>query len=282
MRDRLGRPELCTLTPENRSYLSRSGQSRKRSVWMSRHTRKRDHMSHCTTKPTWCAPGEDRSAWTSTQSDQSTALNRWLRGQCFFMRTAKTHIRGLSESSLGTQAILLVMLRLLYGAIQWGQISDSLFEASSSSLYCVSEQGRLWQDARMRRLVWAFTVRLRGKLRYLFHMALLNFVWSAWSEPCYEKTCLQRFATSKDSNQFVQLQKLARELAFWTSSYYPAVGQQMEWSDCTDAQACQCFVVLIWTRSCKNVSYAICEQQRCRSACASAQSDQHLCCSLLR
>ena len=26
---------------------------------------------------------------------------------------------------------------------------------------------------------------------------------------------------------------------------------------------------------------SICEQQRCRSACASAQSDQHLCCSLL-
>ena len=29
-------------------------------------------------------------------------------------------------------------------------------------------------------------------------------------------------------------------------------------------------------------SYAICEQQRRRSACASAQSDQHLCCLLLR
>ena len=28
--------------------------------------------------------------------------------------------------------------------------------------------------------------------------------------------------------------------------------------------------------------FAICEQQRRRSACASAQSDQHLCCSLLR
>ena len=27
---------------------------------------------------------------------------------------------------------------------------------------------------------------------------------------------------------------------------------------------------------------AICEKQRCRSACAFAQSDQHLCCSLLR
>ena len=37
-----------------------------------------------------------------------------------------------------------------------------------------------------------------------------------------------------------------------------------------------------WARSCENVSYDICKQQRCRSACASAQSDQHLCCSLLR
>ena len=37
----------------------------------------------------------------------------------------------------------------------------------------------------------------------------------------------------------------------------------------------------IWARSCENVSYAICEQQRRRSACGSAQSDQRLCCSLL-
>ena len=37
-----------------------------------------------------------------------------------------------------------------------------------------------------------------------------------------------------------------------------------------------------WARSCENVSYATCKQQRHRSACASAQSDQHLCCSLLR
>ena len=38
---------------------------------------------------------------------------------------------------------------------------------------------------------------------------------------------------------------------------------------------------IIWARSCENVSYAICEQQRRRSACASAQSDQRLYCSLL-
>ena len=31
-----------------------------------------------------------------------------------------------------------------------------------------------------------------------------------------------------------------------------------------------------------NVSYVICEQQRCKPACASAQSDQRLCCSRLR
>ena len=38
----------------------------------------------------------------------------------------------------------------------------------------------------------------------------------------------------------------------------------------------------IWARSCENVSYDICQQQRWSSACASVQSDQHLCCSLLR
>ena len=32
----------------------------------------------------------------------------------------------------------------------------------------------------------------------------------------------------------------------------------------------------------ENVSYVICKQQRHRSACASMQSDQHLCCWLLR
>ena len=43
------------------------------------------------------------------------------------------------------------------------------------------------------------------------------------------------------------------------------------------------FVRSMWARSCENVSYAICEQQRHRSASASTQSDQHLsCCLLLR
>ena len=38
----------------------------------------------------------------------------------------------------------------------------------------------------------------------------------------------------------------------------------------------------IWARPWENVYYAICEQQRRRSACASPQSDQRLCCLLPR
>ena len=37
---------------------------------------------------------------------------------------------------------------------------------------------------------------------------------------------------------------------------------------------CTC---IIWARSCENVSYAICDQQRCRSACASVASDHVRC-----
>ena len=32
---------------------------------------------------------------------------------------------------------------------------------------------------------------------------------------------------------------------------------------------------ITWAGSCKNVNYVICEQQRCRSTCAFAHSDQH-------
>ena len=38
----------------------------------------------------------------------------------------------------------------------------------------------------------------------------------------------------------------------------------------------------VWARPWENVSYPICEQQRCRSACAATQSDQCLSCSLPR
>ena len=40
--------------------------------------------------------------------------------------------------------------------------------------------------------------------------------------------------------------------------------------------------IKFWAASWQNLFMLYCEQQRCRSACASASSDQRLCCSLLR
>ena len=75
-------------------------------------------MSRLMAKPTkWSvAQRRLRSTWASAQSDQSlhSALNGWLRTQCFFMRTATTLIRlggypDWLESSLGAQISLLVL-----------------------------------------------------------------------------------------------------------------------------------------------------------------------------
>ena len=70
---------------------------------------------HDKTNEMTCAPSKDRSAWASTQSDQShcCALSGKLRTQAFFMRTAKTDLTGwmhrLIESWLGAHGILLVL-----------------------------------------------------------------------------------------------------------------------------------------------------------------------------
>ena len=76
--------------------------------------KKYSKTSRIRTKPTkWpCAQRRLRSAWASTQSDQTLrcALNGWLRTQAFFMWTAKTLIRlggcpFWSESSLGARSL---------------------------------------------------------------------------------------------------------------------------------------------------------------------------------
>ena len=79
----------------------------KSSVWTAARQNKQNVM---------CAQRGLSSARTSAQSDQSLhcALSRYLRAQCFFMRTATALIRlggcpGWSESSLDTQVILLVL-----------------------------------------------------------------------------------------------------------------------------------------------------------------------------
>ena len=60
----------------------------------------------------------------------------------------------------------------------------------------------------------------------------------------------------------------------------------MTWLISTLTMRCYGSVCLSWNYNMSHFMrkpvYAICEQQRCRSACAYAQSDQHLCCSLPR
>ena len=116
-------------------------------------------------------------------------------------------------------------------------------------------------------------------------------------EPPHDKTNKMACASSEDSNQpghppsliivFAVRMKKAGILT------YPLSAQRRLWSDWGDAQAdlslrwahshFVCFVMrrLRWTTSWENLFYAICEQQRCRSACASTQSDQSLCFSPL-
>ena len=82
-------------------------------------------------------------------------------------------------------------------------------------------------------------------------------IWCNWNtiEPRHEKTCLRGILSSgypirEDSNPPAQLQRPARVLKFWIYQVY----------------------VLYCLKS---------EQQRCRSDCADAQADLHLCCSYM-
>ena len=56
------------------------------------------------------------------------------------------------------------------------------------------------------------------------------------------------------------------------------------WQQLFDEISLKCFIVtpLEMSLIMRKSAYAICDQQRYRSACASVQSDQHLCCSLPR
>ena len=133
-------------------------------------------------------------------------------------------------------------------------------------------------------------------------------VWSI--EPPHDKTNKIACAPSEDSDQPGHPPSMIRVFAArmkkaWVLSY-PLSAQRRLWSDWADTQAdlslrlahshffffrheaaqlCKCEtkkVVNTWAGPWENVSYVICEQQRRRSACAPAQSNQRLCCSLRR
>ena len=139
-------------------------------------------MSRNMTKPTkWLCPQRRlRSAWASTQSDQSSpALNGWLRTQAYFMRTAKTDQTGQMPRLIwvfaGHTFILFVLLK-------WNtrrkseELSQGTAKLTNWHLYPVKIKinlprhkgwseallGSLWvektdQTAWMHRLIWVFT-----------------------------------------------------------------------------------------------------------------------------
>ena len=116
------------------------------------------------TKPKkWlCAQRTLRSAWASTQSDQSLrcALNGLLRTQAFFMRTAKTLIRlgrcpVWSESSLGAKVILLVL--------SWGGSNYVKSAKSNISKKLGNTNTILWNNAFT--LIWNLKTMITASLQ---------------------------------------------------------------------------------------------------------------------
>ena len=114
---------------------------------------------------------------------------------------------------------------------------------------------------------------------------LLNMHWAARHfNPCslkHENYCLDTFYFCWVYNQFdcdnlVTVQESTAHTVICILLHVLSFGQsKMDHSHLSNSY------IIYWARPCENVSDTICEQQRCRSACASAQSDQHLCCSLL-
>ena len=61
-------------------------------------------------------------------------------------------------------------------AIHWGMMSDFWSDPSSTSILHVCEQRRLWQNARMPSLAWAFAVRLCDKYHKLLSWLKIAFI----------------------------------------------------------------------------------------------------------
>ena len=107
------------------------------------------------------------------------------------------------------------------------------------------------ETARMRRLAWTFAARIGDKYQIrLTRSKYFCFFLSIFAICSYALTLPPMFAHFQNSG--------SEHYLTWNHQSYSWAG--------------------LW----ENVSYVICEQHRCRSACASAQSDQSLCCLLLR
>ena len=99
--------------------------------------------------------------------------------------------------------------------------------------------------------------RVLEMIDFAIHMVLLLFCYTFPSYPSW-KAILLRYIKNIELNNF------RKKLLVWESLCH--------WL----------FKICNWAGPWENVSFVICEQQWRRSACASTQSDQRLCCSLFR
>ena len=101
---------------------------------------------------------------------------------------------------------------------------------------------------------------------------------SFWNQCHYKTLSLSRYRTSF----FGSVSSHSRWQGVNKYSNYPAVIESILILQMKPEYVSTPKKEFIWAGPWENVSYVICKQQRRRSNCASAQSDQHLCCLLLR
>ena len=142
------------------------------------------------------------------------------------------------------------------------QLSDFWSDPSSTSIPHECEQPRLWQDCAgwpetsLVAYVVSTIITWAGLLSSLIYM-----IWRFWS-------CLHTHnrSSSTCSAHIIKHDVLHAGIKLFSSEHTIVQGHWKKKMSHVMRKTC----------------FAICEQQRCRSACTSAQSDQLLCCSLLR
>ena len=140
-----------------------------------------------------------------------------------------------------------------------------------------------WTDAQADlSLCWArisLVLSWGGSYADCYFCCQVREVWSS-SHVCYYHVssarsslhCQRKVNIHLLNHDTVSFSLLARKRWLWTIFAHPERGVFIS----------RVFLNWSWYEVMRKLVLVICEQERCRSACASTQSDQHLCCSLLR
>ena len=143
--------------------------------------------------------------------------------------------------------------------------------------YPMNLQGRLWSDWADAQADWVFTGRSGGFVMQRLICLLNNGTWNAWRWKWHEIEKIQKMKSF--TNILLECQQNNSEVISLTLTY-------LWFPRCWSLNALQTKSIPVYSehfthpsiRNLRKLVYAIRKQQRCRSACAFAQSDQHLCC----